>query len=117
VKARIGDRFKNLFWLLTEAIDNAIKHSEARWLQIKLAEKDSQIMLSVTDNGEGLVRKAGSTRPKQGKGLQAIRILSQSMAANLSLDKGPRGYGTSLNLRWDLDRLEIADLEKVMEEV
>ena len=106
VKARIGDRFRNVFWLMTEAIDNAIKHSDARWLQVKLQEKDNTISLSVTDNGEGLVRKAGSTEPTQGKGLQAIRTIAQSLLANLQVEKGPRGYGTAIVLRWDLTGLE-----------
>ena len=106
VKARIGDRFRNLFWLITEAIDNAIKHSEARWLQIKLQEKDNLISLTVTDNGEGLIRKAGSVNPSHGKGLQAIRTLAQSLLARLKLEKGPRGYGTCISLEWDLVGLE-----------
>ena len=69
-------------------------------------EKDNTISLSITDNGEGLIRKAGSTNPDRGKGLHAIRTIAQSLLANLNIAKGPRGYGTAIVLNWDLAQLE-----------
>ena len=116
VKARIGDRFRNLFWLVTEAIDNAIKHSDARWVQIRLIEKENTISLTVTDNGEGLIRKAGSIQPENGKGLHAIRTIAQSLLANLEIAKGPRGYGTAIVLNWDLAQLERNAAEAIQQE-
>ncbi|MCB1322232.1 MAG: hypothetical protein KDK34_18370, partial [Leptospiraceae bacterium] len=91
---RIGVSFQNLFWIIAEAIDNVILHSQAQKLHIQIQKTDDQhIHLSIIDNGEGLIRTSGSADPTRGSGLKAIRHLTEESGGVLELDRDEKGHG------------------------
>ena len=58
----------NLYRIAQEAVSNALKHSGARRIEIKLANTGHKLELSVRDYGSGLPR----TPPPQGLGMQTM---------------------------------------------
>jgi two-component system, NarL family, sensor histidine kinase NreB len=52
-----NDFATHLFRIAQEAVSNAVKHSGATAIQIELAMKDGQVLLSISDNGHGLKAK------------------------------------------------------------
>ncbi len=97
--SRIGRSIRNLFWLVGEAVDNTIRHSQAGRLWIALTEDDENFDLLISDNGEGIVRTSGKENP-DGMGLKAIRNLAFASGGEASFEKGPQGYGLSVRVAW-----------------
>ena len=64
-----------LAWCLREATTNVIRHSGARNCVVRLAQRDGELSLEVTDDGRGLAGlAAGSgTRPRDGAGQRPAR--------------------------------------------
>ncbi len=106
---RIGAGFRNLYWLSQEAVDNVILHSQATTLEISLSEVEERLRFVIVDNGEGLVRTAGTETPERGAGLRAIRNLARAAGAHIHFGRDAKGHGLSIELEWlraemDLDR-------------
>ena len=79
--------------VLQPLVENAIRHgvgkkSGAGWISIAAERYGETLVLRVTDNGEGLIKEAG-TRPESGKGLAITRGRLESLY----------GEGQSLVLR------------------
>ena len=100
----LGERFEHLFWLTFEAVENAMLHSEAKNLRIELQSEDERVLLTVADNGEGIVRTSGSENPERGLGLRAIRNFAHLMDAKLELGRDANGYGLRIDLSWQVPR-------------
>lgn len=49
-----GEKRRNIFLSVKEALNNAMKHSQATHLQIDIIAKDSMLVIRVTDNGVGI---------------------------------------------------------------
>ena len=56
-----------------ELVNNAIKHARAGRIVIQLMQERGQVMLTVSDDGKGMVPSAPGDLPKEGMGLQNIR--------------------------------------------
>lgn len=85
----------NLFRIAQEAISNAIRHSGASTITVRLHEQAGAIGLSVEDDGCGLGGPSGS--PGQGIGLQAMRERAASFGAGCKIE--PRmGGGTIVRI-------------------
>ncbi len=85
-----------------EAIYNAVKHSDATRVEIKLAEKRKNLVLSVTDNGQGnasAIRDA--VRLKRGYGLRTLR--DKTVQAGGSMMIRDNNAGVSLTIRLPLE--------------
>lgn len=83
-----------LYRIVQEAINNAIKHASARLIEVSLEQKNGRIVLRVRDDGKGFsadVRKADSL------GLQNMRLRAHTVGATLAIDSEP-GHGTTISV-------------------
>ncbi len=85
-------------WFLSEAVANAIEHSDGRRLLIESTENRGGIVLTIEDDGEGLIRKTGSMNPAGGQGFPFLQAAAQLLGLELRVTKGEGGLGTSLRL-------------------
>ncbi len=99
----LSDRVESpthLHYILLEAVENVREHAEASQLMIRLREEGENIQLVIEDNGEGLLRKAGSENPKHGAGIAAIRNLAKDAGATVTMSKGADGRGLRIECLW-----------------
>ena len=79
---------------LQEALSNMVRHSQATRVTVALEVSDSQLVLSVGDNGVGFdVRRALSAPPSlaSGIGLRSIRETAQELGGKLEVKSGADG--------------------------
>jgi signal transduction histidine kinase len=70
---------QNLFLIVKEAVNNAIKHSRASCIELKFYEKNGQIKVIISDNGSGLPPSLKET----GNGLKNIIHRSEKIKGKL----------------------------------
>lgn len=78
-----------------EAIQNAVKYSEAHSVKVKIEETDTGLEVTVQDDGKGFDESA--IRP--GNGLYNMRKRAEELGGKLEIDSKP-GLGTSVVLIW-----------------
>ena len=87
----------HLFRIAQEAINNAMKHGEARQVFITLNNTADGVTLSIRDDGIGIPRKQPSSG---GMGLQIMKHRAKSIGAGLTISRaGRRGTLVSCTLR------------------
>lgn len=91
------DEQKEIFILriLQEAINNIIRHSEARRVNILLSYKGAELFLSVSDNGKGFNRSAIAQHKSSGINNMTKRAKMIGAAFNV---ESQAGRGTTVNL-------------------
>lgn len=78
-----------LYRIAQEALNNALKHSAARIVEIQLSIDRAKIRLQISDDGRGLGAPASGSR---GMGLQTMRDRAAAIGGRLSIStKRPRG--------------------------
>ncbi len=77
-----------LYRIAQEAITNAIKHGRAKRIRINLAETETAIVLTITDDGVGLSENALSS---QGMGLRIMAYRANMIGASFSIERLPEG--------------------------
>jgi PAS domain S-box-containing protein len=83
------DANNQLYRIAQEALNNALKHSGARTVQIRLCIDRSKVRLRVSDDGHGLGARASSSR---GMGMQTMRDRAAVIGGRLSISSnGQRG--------------------------
>jgi len=82
----------NLFRIAQEAVTNAIKHSKAGKIQIRLFRESGRIVMTVYDNGKGL---PDELRRGQGMGIQIMEHRASIIGATFSCGSGASG-GTKI---------------------
>ncbi len=87
-----------LLRIVQEAVNNAVSHSGARCVSVRLAGANGQIVLSVTDDGRGL----GPARRRGGAGIDNMRTRARLVGARFSLGSGPDGGGTTVRVAFPL---------------
>ncbi len=88
---------KNLFLIFKESINNAAKYSEAKQIDITLAQTHHQLTMKITDNGKGF--EVGGVRP--GNGLRNQKERAAAINAQFMLTSS-NGKGTSVELQLDI---------------
>ena len=105
---RIGNGFQNLYWLVAEAFENVARHSQATRLSVELVEEtNGQFRFSIVDNGEGLVRTAGTNKPAHGTGLRAISNLAEAAGGHAAFARDANGHGLAIHVAWDRDENDL----------
>jgi signal transduction histidine kinase len=83
----------NLYRIAQEAVCNALRHSQAQQIEIKLSETEEHYLLSIEDNGIGLpcqsMKKSGTL------GLRSMRCRADLIGAAIEVRENP-GCGTSI---------------------
>jgi signal transduction histidine kinase len=83
---------QEIFRIIQEALNNAIKHSHAQEAHVSLQQSDNLLTILVSDDGEGFDPQA----PLQEQfhfGLESMRQRAEELAGNLRLESQP-GSGT-----------------------
>lgn len=88
-----------LFRIAQEALNNAVKHADARLIVISLQRRGSELTLRVRDNGRGV---APAAAPGSGVGLRIMRFRAESIGAHFEFAAlHPRGSLVSCRLALD----------------
>ncbi len=77
----------NFYRIAQEAVNNAVKHSQARKVIIRLTREEGVLRLEITDNGKGI--PAGG-KSRQGMGLDVMQHRCANMGAELEVVSRPR---------------------------
>jgi signal transduction histidine kinase len=89
-----------LFRVLQEALYNAVKHSKARHLEVRLSYSESQLHLMIADNGVGFDLE--SARASGRLGLTSMRERVRLVNGTISIDSKP-ACGTTIHVRVPLE--------------
>ena len=91
----------NLYRIAQEAINNAVKHSQARALRIDLVRADDNYRLSVSDDGVGF--DPGFTA--HGLGMHSLRARASLLGGRLEIGKNAHG-GMTISITCAAQRRE-----------
>jgi len=83
----------NLYRIAQEAVCNALRHSKAQQIEIKLLGVGEQYMLSIEDNGVGFPGQ--SIDISETLGLRSMRSRADLIGAEIEVRENPSG-GTSI---------------------
>lgn len=86
----------NLYRIILEIIHNALKHSQATVLNIRLSATDKVIKLETSDNGKGFDYLLANKNYK-GLGLRNILSRTELLGGEMYVESAP-GEGTSYNI-------------------
>lgn len=87
----------NLFRVIQEGINNAIKHSEASKIAINFSEKDKSISFEIKDDGKGFDKESFSA----GNGISNIENRISSINGKAFINSEP-GNGTTISIKMNL---------------
>lgn len=88
---------RHLFLFFKEAVHNAVRHSRATEVRVRVSLSSSHLTLEVEDNGVGFDPAALPSSPHRGQGLSNLERRARAIGATLHLTSSP-GAGTSLRL-------------------
>ncbi len=80
--------------LVTEALSNALRHSQAEKVEISLTRRGNDLVVQVTDDGVGFDPETVD----QGMGIANMRSRALSLGGTLQIDAHP-GQGTAVEVR------------------
>jgi signal transduction histidine kinase len=84
------------YYVVSEALTNAAKHSEASAVSIAVAAGARVLSVAVRDDG------VGGADPAHGSGLQGLKDRAEAIGGTMAL-QSPRNGGTSLHVELPLD--------------
>lgn len=83
----ISDTFrKNIYLMMKEAINNAVKYSDATQIKFTCLLEKNILKIGIEDNGKGFDMNAGN-----GNGIQNMKNRAKVINANLNLESGKNG--------------------------
>lgn len=77
----------HLYRIAQEAVNNALKHSQAQEISIQLRHDNSMVVLEIVDNGTGIVDQSECT----GRGLQIMAYRAGMIGGILTVRRNPGG--------------------------
>jgi signal transduction histidine kinase len=97
VTGRLPERVEvAAYYLVAEALTNAVKHAEASLVNVEAAVQDGRLTVSVRDDG------IGGADPRSGSGLVGLTDRVESLGGTITV-VSPPGRGTSLRAELPLD--------------
>ncbi len=87
---------RHLYYVVQEAVTNAIKHGQANNVVVQLERTGDKCMLTVRDDGTGISAKRETSK---GMGLHIMRYRANMIHASFSIEPTPKG-GTAVRLAW-----------------
>jgi signal transduction histidine kinase len=107
VDIRIPSQVQHQVWrILVEALNNIVKHAEASQVSVTVSCQESQLLVSVQDNGVGFEPQGRYP----GMGLKNMQQRAETLGGNLEINSEP-GQGTYIGLKISLARLDLAEGE------
>lgn len=93
-----------LYRIAQESMMNALKHSKASEITVKLKREKSGLLLTVRDNGRGFdVTKARDERPGRGLGLMSMKERAHLLQGSCAIES-KRMEGTTVRVYMPLER-------------
>jgi PAS domain S-box-containing protein len=86
-----------LFRAAQEGLNNVIKHSQAKWVRVRLTATLQMIRLTVTDGGKGFDAKRWEGNPGRHLGLQAVHEMVTSVGG-VFVVQSTKGHGTTIHI-------------------
>src|SRR6476646_7981725 len=93
---------KGLLRIAQEALGNALRHSGAQHVTLRLAARDSLVALRVADDGRGFDPEEAVTRSRR-LGLTSMRERAEALGGTLAIESTP-GEGTTIEVEVRLGR-------------
>lgn len=87
-----------LYRIIQETTGNALKHAGADSIEVRLVETDSELVLTVSDNGCGFDTVQLDQPQKRSMGLSGIKARANLLNGKLYIRSG-EGIGTKIELR------------------
>lgn len=84
----------NLYHIVQEAVQNAVRHGKADKIQIKMEKQENRFLICVSDNGTGMEPSKEST----GMGLRIMKYRAKMMGAALMIHSDRNGTRIRLAL-------------------
>jgi signal transduction histidine kinase len=94
VKRNIEDE---LLRIGQEAVSNAVRHAEARRIDVQLMYAANRVSLEVADDGRGFVPSANGAGPAGHYGIRGMRERAEEIDAVMVLESAP-GNGTRVSV-------------------
>jgi signal transduction histidine kinase len=88
---------QNLLRIAQEAVTNAVKHSQASQVRIRLGMERRKLSLQVADNGRGFEQKEAFSEMGGHFGLLGMRERAERLGGELQLHSEP-GQGTQVKV-------------------
>lgn len=85
-----------LYRLVQESLTNICKHANASLVRVVIQDEESQLVISVTDNGKGI---DPSLLSESSRGTLYMRLRAALIGAKVSWKQGPDGKGTTVEIR------------------
>ncbi len=96
----------NLYYIAQEATLNSAKYSGGTLISITLERNNSNLILSIEDNGSGIEKKNGSEKDKSsGMGLKIMKYRAEIIDGVFSI-RNNRPSGTSINVKIPINILK-----------
>ncbi len=86
---------ENLYWIATEALNNALKHAQARSIHVRASLKNSELVLEVEDDGRGF---DSATLSPGGFGTRSMRERAELLGGKLEINSTV-GVGTRIRFK------------------
>jgi len=83
-----------MYHIVEEALNNAVKHSLCREVSILIQRRPEEIVVTVHDDGKGLTNRRSQT----GLGLKIMRHRAELIGASLSVHGNKLGTGVTCRL-------------------
>lgn len=77
-----------LFRIIQECINNVIKHSKSKWMQLLVDDQKDNIKISITDKGIGFVADSESDGSGLKNMLSRAKIINAEFSMNSSMNNG-----------------------------
>ena len=84
----------NIYRLIQEAVNNAIKHANASHIDVSFIESDNKITIVVSDNGKGF----DLTTTEIGNGLNTMKKRASELKGNFNIEASEKGTKIYLSL-------------------
>ena len=93
------DQAMNLFRIVQEAVNNSLKHSQAKKITVKISQEKNLFCLTIEDDGVGF--EATVAIGKESYGLGNMRKRAEQMLAELNVQSG-ENLGTTVKVSFQL---------------
>ncbi len=91
------DKAVNLYRLIQEALNNILKHANAKNIFIKIENNAQLINVSIEDDGDGFEMNRSEGKINTGKGLSSMYQRAELNGGKCTIDSKP-GKGTKINI-------------------
>jgi signal transduction histidine kinase len=91
----------HLYRIAQEAVNNAIKHAQAKSVVIRLRQTHTQLVLEISDDGSGMTKN--KSEPRGGVGLGVMQHRAKEIGAELTISS-KRGGGVTIRCTLPVSR-------------